>query len=222
MGIMPPKPKFSKNEIIRSALDLVRENGPESLTAREVGKRLGVSSSPIFTFFKDMDELKNAVKVSAKEKFDEYMLVAENFYPSYKKRGMQFVRFAGEEPQLFKLLFMEKGNGDKSFDLAIECIPFGKQDDINIIKRDYAANDEQALRLFDQMWIYTYGLCVLTATGVCSFSEKETAQRLGEIFRGMVEVIHSDPNWKMGILPIENTDEGLDQTKKQSPKFNKQ
>ena len=99
---MPPKPKFSKNEIIRSALDLVREKGPESLTAREVGKRLGVSSSPIFTFFKDMDELKNAVKVSAKEKFDEYMLVAENFYPSYKKRGMQFVRFAGEEPQLFK------------------------------------------------------------------------------------------------------------------------
>ena len=88
MGIMPPKPKFSKNEIIRSALDLVRENGPESLSAREVGKRLGVSSSPIFTFFKDMDELKNAVKVSAKEKFDEYMLVAENFYPSYKKRGM--------------------------------------------------------------------------------------------------------------------------------------
>ena len=59
---MPPKPKFTRDEIVSAALALVRERGESALTAREVGKALGVSSSPIFTTFRDMDELKAAVR----------------------------------------------------------------------------------------------------------------------------------------------------------------
>ena len=52
---MPPKPKFTKEEIINSAYELVRLGGENALTAREVGQSLGTSSSPIFTFFSDME-----------------------------------------------------------------------------------------------------------------------------------------------------------------------
>ena len=203
---MPPKPKYTKEEITQSAFELVRKAGPESLTAREVGKRLGVSSSPIFTFFKDMDELKEAVKVCAKERFDGYMAVAEQYYPSFKMHGMQFVRFASDEPQLFKLLFMQSSDGETDFGKAIDIIPFGRSEDIEIIKRDYNATDGQAQRLFDQMWIYTYGLCVLCASGVCSFSEKEIALRLSEIFSGIVSVIASDGQPNKYPVPIKKTD----------------
>ena len=80
---MPPKPKFTRDEIVSAALALVRERGESALTAREVGKALGVSSSPIFTMFMDMDELKAAVRCEAKACFDLYMSVAEVFYPAY-------------------------------------------------------------------------------------------------------------------------------------------
>ena len=52
------------------------------------------------------------------------------------------------------------------------------------------------------MWIYTYGLCVITARGVCSFSEDEVARKLGEIFNGMVYVIKSVPKSVTSISPV--------------------
>ena len=55
----------------------------DALTAREVGKRLSTSSSPIFTVFRDMDELRCAVRTMAKARFDGYMAVAENYVPAY-------------------------------------------------------------------------------------------------------------------------------------------
>ena len=170
---MPPKPKFTRDQMITAAMNLIEEKGYESLTARELGKYLGSSSCPIFTLFKDMDELKTEVKNRAVEIFNEYMAVAEEFYPAYKKRGMQWVKFAAEQPRLFRLLFMQETSGQADFDAAQKIIPFGKQNDIDIIMRDYNANREQAERLFRQMWIYSYGLCSLVASKVCVFSEKE-------------------------------------------------
>lgn len=80
---MPPKPKYTKEEIVTAAFELVREAGSDALTAREVGKRLSTSSSPIFTVFRDMDELREAVRTMAKARFDAYMQVAENYVPAY-------------------------------------------------------------------------------------------------------------------------------------------
>ena len=58
---MPPKPKFTKEEVTAAAYALVREQGIGALTARELGARLGSSARPIFTVFADMAELKSAV-----------------------------------------------------------------------------------------------------------------------------------------------------------------
>lgn len=216
---MPPKPKFTKEEITDCAFELVRSDGPDALTAREVGKRLGVSSSPIFTFFKDMDELKQSVAFRAKSRFDDYMKNAEEFYPAYKKRGLQFVKFATEEPKLFELLFMQNTGGDLNFKNAMSIIPFGRENDISIIKRDYKATDEQAERLFEQMWIYSYGLCVLSAQGVCKFSEEEAAKRLGEMFRGMIFVISTDAGRVMNtaVIPKPTKDSVSIEMKKLGP-----
>ena len=52
---MPPKPKFTKEEIVAAALTLVSEKGMEALTARELGLRLGSSARPIFTVFQSME-----------------------------------------------------------------------------------------------------------------------------------------------------------------------
>lgn len=199
---MPPKRKFTKEEIIDAAFRLVREEGEKAMTAREVGKRLGTSSSPIFTVFRDMNELGDEVKRSAKACFDEYMAIAENYRPAYKMRGIQWVRFATREPELFKLLFMKRTDDGNDFDEAMSEIPFGRENDIAIIMRDYNADRKTAEHLFRQMWVYTYGMCVLSATGVCSFDDGEISQRLGEIFCGMIYVLQSG-NETASSIPVE-------------------
>ena len=51
---MPPKVKFQKEEIVRAALNVARQQGIDAVTAREVAKELGVSVGPIFTWFDTM------------------------------------------------------------------------------------------------------------------------------------------------------------------------
>lgn len=218
---MPPKPKFTREEIVDTAFALVCENGMEALSARELGARLGSSARPIFTLFADMNDLKQAVTAKAQERFDAYMKAAEDFTPAYKKRGMQWVKFASENPKLFRLLFMNREQKAESFDEAVRQMPFGMENDIRIIMRDYHASRQQAEHLFRQMWTYTYGLCVLCAAKVCAFSDEEIARRLGEIFRGMVYVITTERELFAELTPAETGTSESREIEKLHPDFQK-
>ena len=54
---MPPKFKFTREEIIQAALDLTRESGIAAVTARGLGAKLGSSVKPIFSLFENMEEI---------------------------------------------------------------------------------------------------------------------------------------------------------------------
>lgn len=59
---MPPKPKCTKEQIVKAALKLVSERGEKALTARELGKKLGSSSCPNlfkFLFVRDISRCEN-------------------------------------------------------------------------------------------------------------------------------------------------------------------
>lgn len=190
---MPPKPKYTRDEITAAAFELVRERGSDAMTAREVGKCLGVSSSPIFTSFRDMEELRVNVVARARAHFDEYVAVAEGFKPAFKKRGMQWVKFAQDEPMLFRLLFMCDNGTNTDLDTAIGINPSSRVEDIDIIMRDYSLTREQAEHLFRQMWVYTYGLCSLCAAHVCRFADEEISTLLTDVFTGLLHVLKSPP-----------------------------
>jgi len=64
---MPPKAKFSREQIVKGAFDIVRKNGMSALTARRLGEALGSSARPIFTVFESMDEVIAEVVKSAKK-----------------------------------------------------------------------------------------------------------------------------------------------------------
>ena len=47
-----PKQTVDKNEILKIALEMTRENGFEYVNARSVAKRMGYSVQPIYSYFK--------------------------------------------------------------------------------------------------------------------------------------------------------------------------
>ena len=63
---MPPKAKFTREEVISAALEIVRANGEEALTARSLGEKLGSSARPVFTVFSGMEEVQSEVVSAAK------------------------------------------------------------------------------------------------------------------------------------------------------------
>lgn len=62
---MPAIRKTSKEAIINAALDVLRESGAAALNARNVAKKLGCSTQPIYLCFQNMEDLKAAMTQQA-------------------------------------------------------------------------------------------------------------------------------------------------------------
>jgi len=183
---MPPKPKFTKEEIVAAALELVSEKGIEALTARELGARLGSSARPIFTVFNSMEEVQEAVRAAALKRFESYAEKAMHYAPVFKQVGMQMILFAMEEPKLYQLVYMSENAGATDFEGIVERLGDVAQLCVDVIRRDYGLSEDDAKALFEHVWIYTFGIGVLCATGMCRFSQEEIIQMLGQDFMAML------------------------------------
>lgn len=103
---MPPKAKFTKEEIIEAALNIVKTDGYEALTSRALGTYLGSSARPIFTVFKNMEEVQQAMIEAAKALYKEYVDEGLKKKKPFMGVGKQYILFSVKEPKLFQLLFM--------------------------------------------------------------------------------------------------------------------
>lgn len=183
---MPPKPKFTKEEIVAAALELVSEKGIEALTARELGARLGSSARPIFTVFNSMEEVQVEVRAAALKRFESYAEKAMHYTPVFKQVGMQMILFAMEEPKLYQLVYMSENAGATDFEGIVDRLGDVAQLCVDVIQRDYSLSEKDAKALFEHVWIYTFGIGALCATGMCQFSQDEIIQMLGQDFMAML------------------------------------
>ena len=183
---MPPKPKFTKEEIVAAALELVSEKGIEALTARELGARLGSSARPIFTVFNSMEEVQVEVRAAALKRFESYAEKAMHYTPVFKQVGMQMILFAMEEPKLYQLVYMSENAGATDFEGITQQLGDVAQLCVDVIQRDYGLSESDAKALFEHVWIYTFGIGALCATGMCRFSKEENIQMLGQDFMAML------------------------------------
>ena len=189
---MPPKPKFTREEIVNAALSIVSERGVDALTARELGEWLGSSARPIFTVFKNMEEVQAEVRAAAMRRFEAFAPADEDGdMPLFKQVGMRMVRFGLQEPKLYQLLFMQENRRAESFDDVFGALGTTADLCIDVLCRDYALNRAEARALFEAVWIYTFGVGALCATGVCRFSEERLSWMLTTEFQAMMMLVKS-------------------------------
>lgn len=188
---MPPKPKFTREEIIDAALKIAADRGLKALTSRELGAALGSSARPIFTVFDSMDEVHSEVRRAAMAKFDSYTSKTKNGTPIFKQIGMQTLLFAKEQPKLYRLLFMSENAEAMSFDDLFTTLGDTAVLSIKVIQSEYSLSSEDAMQLFRSVWIYTYGLGALIATGTCRFADSEIQDMLSREFTAMLMLIKS-------------------------------
>lgn len=188
---MPPKAKYSREEIIDKAFEMAKERGIEAVVARELGKALGTSSSPIFTAFKNMEELQSEVRNKALREFEAYVSDAMNYKPAFKYVGMKMIEFAMREPKLFQLVYMREHDNTQSFSMLVEELGDTVRVCLDIMQEDYDLTREEAKLLFEQSWLQTFGLCVLIAGKVCVLSMEEISRMLSVNFQGTLMLIKS-------------------------------
>lgn len=188
---MPPKAKFTKEQITKAALSVVSEKGVQALTAKELGAALGTSTTPIFTVFNSMQEVQDAVMLAAMERFEEYAHKAAHIKPVFKQVGMQMILFAKEEPKLYQLIFMSSISEAQTFDDIYAHLGSVADECLDVLQKDYDLSKDNAKTLFEHVWIHTFGIGALCATGVCDFSHKQIAEMLTQDFTAMMMLMKS-------------------------------
>lgn len=200
---MPPKAKFTREQIVETAFEMTRESGFSSVTARELGRRLGASATPIFTVFENMHEVQQGVRELAMKEFENYVADALNYTPAFKQFGMQMIKFATEQPWLFRILYMDVKEQSQSFDEMLRELGKSVSICIEVIQRDYDVSEQDARRLFRQAWISTFSICVLLVNKICHFSPEEIIDMLGMEFQGTLMLIKAGQYRKIEVSPKE-------------------
>ncbi|MBQ2745004.1 MAG: TetR/AcrR family transcriptional regulator [Lachnospiraceae bacterium] len=197
---MPPKKKYTREQILNEAFQMARKKGIDAVVARELGKALGTSSSPIFTAFKNMEELQREVRKRALMEFESYVKDALNFTPAFKYVGMKMIEFAMREPKLFQLVYMREHDGNQIFSNLVEELGDTVGVCIEIMQKDYELSKEEAELLFQQTWLHTFGICVLVAGKVCKLSLEQISTMLSVEFQGTLMLIKSG---KFKTIPVD-------------------
>jgi len=188
---MPPTINFSQETILNEAFEIVRKEGIAGLTARRIARNLNCSTQPVYSAYASMQELRQAVLGKAREYAVNYLLQCPDDNGPFFAIGMQYFRFAQEEPELFQWLFLSPQSADNDQDVFAPPLLLER------MKLDeHVSNlDETTMkRLFSNMWIYTHGLATLAQSSARSQSDAFARERLlqmGEILIAW-EQLHGD------------------------------
>ena len=191
---MPPKAKFSREEIIEAALAIVKEYGADTLTARALAEKLGSSARPIFTVFQSMEEVQEAVLASAKTLYKQYVERGLQENPAFKGVGTQYILFSINEPKLFQLLFMTEQEGVPNLAGILPLIDESYDAILLSIEKGYGLDGTAAEKLYRHLWIYTHGIAALCATKMCRFTGEEISAMMTEVFMSLLRKIREDAN----------------------------
>lgn len=172
---MPPKFKFKREEIVEAAVNLTRRGGVDAVTARGIAGELGVSTQPIFTCFKNMEEAKEEVRIYAEKLCHNYLEKGVEASIPFFGFGMAYIRFAKEEPELYKMLFI---NPDKKGESMLDTLSGIRLIVINSIEKTYRFNEKESKRLFRDLWLAAHSIATLCVGGICPFSDEEIAKIL--------------------------------------------
>lgn len=179
---MPPRVKVTKEEIINAAVEIVRIGGADAINARTIATTLNCSTQPIFSNFATMDELRMSVVEKADQLCGEYMQkeIVSGTYPDYKASGMAYIRFAKDERELFKLLYMR----DRSGEVIPEGVGITKEIEL-MVHNNTGLNGENVKLFHLEMWAYVHGIATMFATGFLDLDWDLVSKMITDVYRGL-------------------------------------
>lgn len=171
--------KFSEEAIVSAALELIREGGMNALNVRSLAGSLGCSTRPVYITFGSMDEVRARAVAQIKRTYEGYLKreAESGRYPPYKAYGMAYIRFAREEREFFKYLFMRDRTGES-----------GEEDISDIIAAVMKSTglEEERAKLFHlESWIFVHGIAAMLATSYFALGEELISMMLTDMFEGL-------------------------------------
>ncbi|MCX4361718.1 MAG: hypothetical protein OSJ23_10775 [Mucispirillum schaedleri] len=153
---MPPKPIVNKQDILNAAIQLVRENGMESINARSLAKIINCSTKPLFRIYKNMEELKKDILEELNNYYNNFMNSRMKDKNKLLNQGIAYIEFAQKEKSIFSTLFMSKAI--KGFTIQDIVLTDKNNFLVQNVKDITGLSEDKAYKLIINIWFYSHGI----------------------------------------------------------------
>ena len=176
-----PKAKVTRDMVIEAAFAVARTVGAEQINARTVSQELGCSTQPVMYHFATIEALKRAVYAKADRYHSDYLMETEDVPLGI---GLNYIRFAIEEPHLFRFLFQSgfavEGSLPEMLDSAdLEPILAAMQGVLGL-------GAGQTKEVFLTVALFTHGYASIIANNRLEFDEAAVSKHLERVWEGAV------------------------------------
>lgn len=176
---MPKISTINKEMILNAAFEIVRSEGFISLSARNIAKKIGCSTQPIYWVYDNMDVLKQEIIA----KVMEYLKCEINSYRKtgnpFLDLGLGYVYVAHTESALFKAIYVDNVLNIKLTDIIPDKnLINAMKEDVCIAKINENKLDDMAV----QAWVFVHGLASLIAVGMMVYDEEKIRKLLDSFF----------------------------------------
>ncbi|MDE6997132.1 MAG: TetR/AcrR family transcriptional regulator [Oscillospiraceae bacterium] len=188
---MPPKPKITKEMVINAAFEVAREAGGENINARTVAKKLNCSTHPVMYHFATIEEMKKAVYAKLDWYHTEYLMNIQKPQNGVMLGiGLNYIRFAVEEPNLFRFLFQSgfvvENNLLEMID-SEELVPV-----ISAMQETTGMNIEQTKKVFLTISLFAHGYASIIANNSLEYDEELIKSHLEQAYRGAILAVQEE------------------------------
>jgi len=177
---MPKTTTITKEMIINSTFEIVREEGFYNLSARKIAKKIGCSTQPIYWVYKSIDDLIRDVVNKVVSYLSEMLKSYQKSGKPFLDYGLGYVYIAHTEPVFFKAIYVDNILCLKMTDLVSE------KEMLDLMKQDSCCDniaDDKLLEIATNAWFLAHGIASLIANEVLVYDE-EKVEKMLELFMG--------------------------------------
>ena len=181
---MPPKTRITKDMIIQAAVEVARQSGHENINARTVSEQLHCSTQPVMYHFSTIDAMKRAAYAQVDHLHSEFLMTIPLGQDPALGIGLNYIRFAVEEPRLFRFLFQ---SGYAEENNLLEMVDSeGLAPVLAAMQEGAGLSMEKSRDVFITVALFAHGYASLIANNHLEFDEKLIAEHLERAWNGAV------------------------------------
>jgi AcrR family transcriptional regulator len=179
---MAPKVKVSKEDIIKTTIELVREHGADFINARAIASALGCSTQPIFKNYDNFDMYKQDLKLYLRKDYSDFVYKYIDINNYLYTISYAYALYAKNEPNIFFSLFMADLAGSRTVEEVLNTDR--NIETINAMVKQYKISLEEAKKIYREVRFYTHGI----ATQLCVKSIKLTDKEIKDLIKNNIEI----------------------------------
>ncbi len=179
---MPPKARITRDMSVEAALQVARRTGAEGINARSVAQELGCSTQPVMYYFATVEDLKKAAYARLDHLHTEFLLNVPSGEDPLLGIGLNYIRFAIQEPHWFRFLFQ---SGYTSESNLLEMIDSPEAAPIlSAMQAETELDMEKMKEVFLTVALFTHGYASIIANNALAYDEALAAAHLERVFTG--------------------------------------